>query len=129
MNDERQRVEDLFGELRGQEKHSFPKKRQPLNAPSMAGVYIIHRDETILHVGRTHRCKNGIHQRLKNHLYSSSSFTKNYLQGNGATLREEGYTYQYLELENPRERALLEHYAIGTLCPKHLGTGELTIVA
>jgi len=105
-------------------KQPFPKKRQPLDAPLKGGVYIIRKNKTILHVGRTHRGRNGIHQTLANHLHGSSSFTENYLHGNGATLRKKGYTYQYLKLEDSRKRALLEHYAIGTLCPRHLGTGK-----
>jgi hypothetical protein len=124
MDDESRIVEELFGKLCKQEKQPFPKKYQSLNAPLKMGVYIILKDETILHIGRTYRAREGIHQRLKDHLVGSSSFKKKYLKGNGATLREEGYTYQYFELEDPRKRALLEHYAIGTLCPKHLGTGK-----
>ena len=124
MSRERQTVKKLFGKLCKQKEKPFPKKHQPLYAPLKAGVYIIRENKIILHVGRTHRAKKGIHKRLKEHLHNSSSFTKNYLHGKGATLREKGYTYQYLELENSRERALLEHYAIGTLCPRHLGTGK-----
>ncbi len=124
MNHEGQIVKKLFGRLCKQERLSFPEKYQPLNAPSKMGVYIIRKNKTILHVGRTHSGKKGIHQRLRDHLYGSSSFTKKYLHGNGTTLREKGYTYQYLELDDSRKRALLEHYAIGTLCPEHLGTGE-----
>jgi len=124
MNHEILTIKKLFSELCKQEKQPFPKKYQPLDAPLKAGVYIIRKNKTILHVGRTHRCRKGIHQRLTNHLHGSSSFTNNYLHGNGATLREKGYTYQCLELEDPRKRALLEHYAIGKLGPRHLGTGE-----
>ncbi len=124
MNQEKQTVKKLFDKLCKQEKKPFPKKYHPLDAPFKACVYIIRRNKTVLHAGRTHRCKKGIHQRLVGHLHGSSSFTNIYLHGNGATLRKKGYTYQYLKLENPRKRALLEHYAIGTLCPKHLGTGE-----
>jgi hypothetical protein len=87
-------------------------------------VYIIRKEETVLHVGRTLRGRDGIHQRLKNHLHGSSSFTNEYLKGNGAILREDACTYQYLELEDPRKRALLEALAVGTLCPKHIGLGE-----
>jgi len=123
MNRKKQTVKKLFDKLCKQKEQAFPKKYQPLDAPLKAGVYIIRKKKTILHVGRTHRGKSGIHQRLTNHLHGSSSFTKKYLNGNGSTLREQGYTYQYFELEHSRERALLEHYAIGTLCPEHLGTG------
>ena len=110
----------LFDELCAQPKRSFPQYRQPLDASSKPGVYIIRKGETVLHVGRTLR----IHQRLKNHLHGSSSFTRGYLKGKGAALREAGHTYQYLELEDRRKRALLEAYAVGTLCPKHIGLGE-----
>jgi len=114
----------LFDKLCAQPKLSFPTFRQPLDAPSKLGVYIIRNEEVVLHIGRTLRGRNGIHQRLKNHLHGSSSFTNEYLKGKGATLREDGYTYQYLALEDPRKRALLEAYAVGTLCPKHVGLGE-----
>ena len=114
----------LFDELCAQPKRSFPQYRQPLDASSKPGVYIIRKGETVLHVGRTLRGRDGIHQRLKNHLHGSSSFTNEYLKGNGAALREDGYTYQYRELEVPRKRALLEAYAVGTLCPEHIGLGE-----
>lgn len=124
MNSESQEIKMLFGKLFAQPKRSFPQDRQPLDAPSKLGVYIIRKGETVLHVGRTLRGRDGIHQRLKNHLYGSSSFTNEYLKGKGATLREDGYTYQYLELEDPRKRALLEAYAVGTLCPEHIGLGE-----
>jgi len=124
MNNESQEVKVLFDELCAQPKRSFPQYRQPLDAPLKPGVYIIRKKETVLHVGRTLRGRYGIHRRLKNHLQGSSSFTNDYLKGNGATLREEGYTYQYLELEDPRKRALLEAYAVGTLCPVHIGLGE-----
>lgn len=124
MNKESKEVKILFDKLCVQPKLSFPQFRQLLNAPSKQGVYIIRKEETVLHVGRTLRSRNGIHQRLKNHLHGSSSFTNKYLKGKGATLRKDGYTYQYLVLEDPRKRALLEAYAVGTLCPKHIGLGE-----
>jgi excinuclease UvrABC nuclease subunit len=122
MDNESQEVKRLFSELCVQSGRSF--NRQPLDAPSKPGVYIIRQGETVLHVGRTLHGRGGLHQRLENHLHGSSSFTKEYLKGKGAILREGGYTYQYLELEDSRKRALLEAYAIGTLCPKHIGLGE-----
>jgi len=128
MSREIQEIKKLFDELRKQDKQPFPKKGGILNAPREHGVYIIRRNvrgkETVLHVGRTLRGKNGIYQRLKNHLGGASSFTKQYLNGKGSILRTNGYTYQYLVIKSPRKRALLEAYVIGTLCPKHLGTGE-----
>ena len=123
MNKENQEIIALFEVLRSQPKRSFPRSRQPLDAPTTHGVYIMRKNETVLHVGRTVYGQNGLYQRLNNHLHGASSFTRGYLKGKGATLRESGYTYQFLELEDSRKRALLEAYAIGTLCPEHLGLG------
>ena len=124
MISESQKIKKLFDELCAQPKRLFPPVRQPLDAPSKPGVYIIRKGETVLHVGRTIRGREGLHQRLRNHLHGSSSFTNKYLKGEGAILRKGGYTYQYLQLEDPRERALLEAYAVGTFCPEHIGLGE-----
>lgn len=124
MMSECQRIQELFKELCAQHELSFPQKRKPLDAPSKPGVYIIRKDGDVLHVGRTLRGKGGLHQRLKDHLHGSSSFTNEYLNGRAATLREKGYTYQYLVVKDPRVRALLEAYAVGTLCPKHIGLGK-----
>ena len=63
----------LFDKLRVQPKRAFPTFGQLLDAPSKPGVYIIRKKETVLHVGRTLCGRNGIHQRLKNHLHSQKS--------------------------------------------------------
>lgn len=116
-------VKGQFRLLLRQNKHRFPKLRQTLNAPTEQGVYIIRRNDTVLHVGRTLRGEKGLQQRLKNHLTGASSFTKQYLKGNGAELRN-GYNYQFLIIEDNRLRALVEAYTIGMLCPMHIGLGS-----
>jgi len=121
---ESSRVQKLLGDLRGQKPVPFPQRRGTLEAPTEQGVYVIRWRETVLHVGRTPRAENGLRQRLKDHLYGKSSFTKKYLAGNGARLRRKGYTYQYLVVRRCRWRALLEAYAVGMLCPKHIGLGN-----
>lgn len=125
MTSECLRVKKLFKELCAQLEYSFPQARKPVEAPSKPGVYIIRKDKAVLHVGRTLRGKGGLFQRLMDHLHGASSFTNEYLNGRGATLRKKGYTYQFLALNNPRVRAFLEAYAVGTLCPKHIGLGAL----
>ena len=53
---------------------------------------------------------------------ANSSFVIVHLRSDGKALRE-GYTFQYLEVPNERERALLEHFATAWHCPEHLGLG------
>lgn len=122
--DEIQQIQGLFNELCRQPECPFPQHHKPLVASSQPGVYVIRKQGILLHVGRTLRARGGLHQRLKNHLHGSSSFTDKYLKGTGAILRDDGQTYQCLEVEDPRQRALLEAYAVGSLCPKHIGSGE-----
>jgi len=122
MTSERQKVEELFTALCKQPMQQFPQARKKLEATSKPGVYVIRKGDSVLHVGRNLRGKEGLRQRLKNHLSGDSSFTRDYLKGIGATLRK-GHTHQSLVVENPRLRALLEAYATGTLCPKHIGLG------
>jgi len=123
MASEKQKIEKLFTSLCQQPILQFPQEHKKLQATTKPGVYVIRKKNIVRHVGRTHRGKKGLFQRLNNHLHGSSSFTNEYLKGNGAILRK-GYTYQFLVVKNARLRALLEAYAIGTLCPKHIGLGE-----
>jgi hypothetical protein len=60
-------------------------------------------------------------KRLQNHLHGASSFTHTHLSGHGAKLRH-GYAFRCLAVKRARQRALLEFYATGWLCPAHLGT-------
>ncbi len=126
MSKESQKVQKLFKQLRKHPENRFPPKRKHLDVTFKHGVYIISKNKKVLHVGRTTRGRNGINQRLKNHLHGLSSFVKNYLDSNGAVLREDGYTYQFIVLEDERkrERALLEAYATGVLCPEYIGLGD-----
>ena len=124
MSRELEIVEALFAELMRADCKFFPRPREKMDAPSSQGVYIIYSPQgAVLHVGRTPRAAGGIRQRLYNHIHALSSFTNLYLQGHGAKLRE-GYSFQYLVVENVRFRALLEAYAVGHLCPAHIGLGE-----
>ena len=123
VTSERSTVKRVYVELCRQQRLPFPQDYGELAAPSKPGVYVIRKGEVVLHVGRTLRGNKGLHQRLKNHLYGSSSFTKKYLKGNGAVLRK-GHNYQFLVVYDPRLRALLEAYTLGLLCPKHIGLGE-----
>lgn len=123
-NKESLEIEKLFKKLCNQPRRIFPQQHQHLDAPLNQGVYIIRKKETVLHVGRTLRGKYGLRQRLTNHLHGSSSFTNEYLKGDGTILRNRVYTYQFIEISDSRKRALLEAFAVGALCPEHVGLGE-----
>jgi len=123
MTSERQKVKELFKVLCKQPMSQFPQAHRKLQATSEPGVYVIRKGDIVLHVGRTLRGKKGLCQRLREHLCGASSFTKEYLKGDGTVLRK-GRTHQSLVVEDPRLRGLLEAYTIGTLCPKHVGLGR-----
>lgn len=94
MLTERENIKRLFANLCKQPVFQFPKERERLTAPSDSGVYIIRKEDIVLHVGRSVRGKEGLYQRPKNHLHGSSSFTNKYLRGSDAALRDGQYTYQ-----------------------------------
>lgn len=124
MSKELQLVEKLFKDLLAQSEHTFPMQRERITASNEKGVYIIiNTSQSVVHVGRTPRARRGVAQRLKDHLYARSSFTIDYLEGDGDYLRGR-YKYKYLVVDDARHRALLEAYAIAHLCPRHLGLGE-----
>jgi hypothetical protein len=122
---EHARLVVLFDQLTRSPLQYFPPQGAKVSAPERQGVYIIYSPKkVVLHVGNTPRARGGIRQRLKNHMRGQSSFTRNYLKGDGARLRS-GYGFRCLVVAKPRMRMLLEAYAIGHLCPKHIGLGQL----
>ena len=124
MTQEPKTIHQLLQKLINSKSHLFPPKYQPLKAPTEHGIYIIYNaKDQVVHVGRSVRGKNGLHQRLKNHLQAASSFTNKYLEGDGSKLRN-GYKFKYLIIHDDRKRALVEALATGTLCPLHLGLGK-----
>jgi hypothetical protein len=130
MTREQKDVEEQFNQLIGAQKETFPEagKRKALNAPESRGVYVIYDPcGLVVHVGRTPSGKGGLAQRLQNHLHSQSSFTEKYppLNGDGSKLRD-GYTFRCISVPDDRLRALLEAYAIGHLCPAHIGLNSRT---
>lgn len=117
-------IKAKFLELIRQPLHKFPKQGERLEATSEHGVYIIYSPGgNVMHVGRTLRGEKGLHRRLKNHLYGRSSFVRIHMKGMSYKLRR-GYGFRCLAIKSARQRALLEAYAIGVLCPKHIGLGD-----
>lgn len=117
-------VRALYRKLLRAPRLVFPPARASLEAPNTHGVYVLRSPRgEVVHVGRTVRGRRGLRQRLTNHLQGNSSFTNHFLHRKGAKLRG-SYTYAFVEVAHPRTRALLEAYAVGSLCPKHLGLGE-----
>jgi hypothetical protein len=120
---EQKAIRVLFTRLKRAPLRAFPGPRGRLDAPNRHGVYVIYKPSgKVVHVGRTPSGSGGLRQRLGNHLYGASSFTIQYLKGQGSKLRR-GYTFRCLVVNSRRRRALLEAYAIGYLCPRHIGLG------
>lgn len=116
-------VEMLFAELLEGPLCLFPQRGCALDCDERRGVYVIYGpDGGVLHVGDTPRAKHGIRQRLRNHLAGKSSFVRAVYGGHGERLRE-GHMYRYLVVPDGRLRSLLQAYAIGHLCPAHIGGG------
>src|ERR1043166_211201 len=123
VTNEQKTVRKLFAKLKSAPRHSFPKARQQLQAPSERGVYLIYSPRgRVHHVGCTPRAKGGIAQRLRNHLAAQSSFVQSHLEGDGDALRR-GYKFACVVVDRPRYRMLLEAFAIGYYCPTHIGQG------
>jgi len=121
--DEPKIIKGMFKQLKDSTSINFPNSGK-VNVSTEQGVYIIYSPtEKILHVGKTSRAKNGLNQRLQNHLTNNSSFSIQFLKSNGKILRS-GYKFQYIVESNGRKRTLLEALATGLLCPAHVGTGE-----
>lgn len=118
---ERVRIQNLLEALTRAPIFLFPAGRESINVPRTLGVYVIRDpDEAVVYGGRTTRARNGLHQRLRNHLAGKSALVKGLLQGDTTRLRA-GFSYQFLEVSDDRERALLEHIATAWHCPKVLG--------
>ena len=118
-------VRSLYLRLLRRRLVKVPLAGERLDAPDTQGVYLIYSPRgTVLHVGRTLRGRKGLRQRLRNHLHGRSSFVIRFLLGKPERLRG-SHAYAFVEVPDPRRRALLEAYATGHLCPKHLGVGEV----
>lgn len=125
MKGEPRTVKAKLGQLLRRPMIAFPPAGERMSIPNLHGVYVIYdASGRVAHVGRTVRGKRGLYQRLNNHLQGASSFTVKALGGKGAKLRN-GFKFRYIEIEQSRLRALVEAYAVGQLCPDHLGDGSL----
>ena len=120
-------VQEYYRQLRRAPQVTFPRARQRLDCPRCQGVYIIFDPAgNVAHVGRTTRARSGLAQRLKAHLAGRSSFVVKFLKNKRSALRR-GYSFSFVEVPAPRIRALVEAYATGMLCPRHIGTGEAAV--
>lgn len=120
----KQKVKDRYKELKDKPKEPFPQLGEKLDVTTKQGVYIIWKGDKPLHVGRTTGGKDGLWQRLKNHLNGQSSFVEKCLLGDRYILRNGSYSYQCHIVKDAKLRAFLEAYATGILCPAHIGLGK-----
>ncbi|MBD81459.1 MAG: hypothetical protein CL840_21250 [Crocinitomicaceae bacterium] len=118
----RKEIQELYETLVNSKENIFPTTGK-ITVSTEQGVYIVYSPtDEVLHVGRTNGGKNGLNQRLLNHVRNQSSFSKLYMQPNSIKLRGT-HKFKYLEVENAKDRAYLESLTAGTLCPEHIGTG------
>jgi hypothetical protein len=116
-------VRGLFGMLLEAPLHPFPAIG-PVEVTRQKGIYVIYNPNgDPSHVGNSPRGREGLRQRLNNHLSFQSSYTRNFLMPQNLSVRN-GYSFRFIVVENPRHMALLQAYAIGNLCPEHIGTHE-----
>jgi len=115
-------IEDLFVKLTSSNFCVFPLKGK-INVSEKHGVYIIYSPQNqVLHVGNTPSGRKGLDQRLYNHISCTGVFYEKYLKPNKIKMRGT-HKFKYLEVDDIRQRALLEAYSAGKLCPLHFGTG------
>ncbi len=120
-------IQDLFEKLTSSKFYIFPLKGK-ITVSEKHGVYIIYSPKNeVLHVGNTPSGRKGLNQRLYNHISCTGVFYDKYLKPNKIKMRGT-HKFKYLEVKDIRQRALLEAYAAGNLCPAHFGTGEKKIV-
>ena len=130
-----EKVKEKFGKLLRAKIKSFPAQQHQFKETEERGVYVIYGPHgKVLHVGGTPRGRRGIRQRLSNHLHGQSSFTNKseYLRQHGGRTLKARYTYvrercsyRCLAIGDERLRVLLEAYAIGHLCPDHIGLHQV----
>ena len=120
------RIKALYGKLHNIKREVFPKeRRQPLNAPEEAGVYVIYDPKgKVDHVGES----TSIARRLRDHMGARSSYVIKSLNNDGSQLRSKRYKFRCLPVSTPRQRMLLQALAIGLLCPRHIGDRSLNAV-
>ena len=115
-------IKALFDKLASSNFCIFPLKGK-INVSEKHGVYIIYSPHNeVLHVGNTPSGRKGLNQRLYNHISCTGVFYERYLKPNKIKMRGT-YKFKYLEVDDIRQRALIEAYSDVKLCPLHFGTG------
>jgi hypothetical protein len=100
---ERRAVETLFKELVGAPRKKFPRSAVELNASRRRGLYVIYdRRGRVAHVGRTPKAKDGIVQRLRNHMRGQSSFVAHHLKGDGSRLWRDKFEFRWIVVRGGR---------------------------
>jgi hypothetical protein len=110
--DEPQTIKILFDELMLEPLQRFPGLGERLSAPTQPGIYVLYGAKgKVCYVGLA----RGLRSRIMTHLRSSWHEAKY-----GRDFKSRG-GFRCLIVENERQRALLETYATGCLCPAYIG--------
>jgi excinuclease UvrABC nuclease subunit len=113
--DEPEAIRTLFAKLQLAPLQRYPRLGEQLGAPQLPGVYIVYGIRgKVRYVGLA-RGRGGLRSRLATHLRSHWHEAKY-----GRNFKTHG-SFRWLVVENERQRALLECYAAGCLCPVYIG--------
>jgi len=115
-DDEPELVKALFDQLVKAPIKTFCRGCR--DVPNEEGVYVIYGPYPwdVRYVGRTHRAvlrvpfRRGLRRRLSNHK---------------AKYAPKHCSFRFLVVKDPRQRALLEAYATGHLCPADIRVGKI----
>jgi hypothetical protein len=111
------RIKNYYTKLINSQKYNFSNLK---SITDKQGVYVIYnKKDIVLHVGRTIRGFGGLRQRLGNHKKGQSSFVRIFLKGDKNKIKD--CAFKCIKVPKYQERAWLEGYAIGMLCPRHIG--------
>lgn len=107
-------IRTLFEKLQAATLQRFPAEGQKFSAPTQPGIYVLYGSRgKVRYVGQA-RGSQGLRARLMAHL-NHHWHTAKY----GSKFRTHG-SFRCLVVQNERQRALLEAYATGCLCPAYM---------
>ncbi len=113
-------VRDAYDQLLQAPRHVIGPGRLPAALTHVPGVYIIRTPGgRVVHVGRS----ISIRRRILDHagVGNNSSFVQNWLKYDGRKMAD-GFSVQFLKIDDAKTRAYVEALTVGLLCPLNIGS-------